>query len=87
VDKVLELFVFSIIWLGYYVGHQRTIINIQSEFSGRHNSLFTCPQSSNGIRNITVTNDNILFDLFIIIYLDHNRIHQPHTSVWYGYGF
>jgi len=37
---------------------------------------FTCSQSPNGILNITVTNDNILFDLFLM-FLDHNRIRQP----------
>jgi len=43
---------------------------------------FTCPQSPNGIRNTTVTNDNILFDLFVM-FLGHNRIREPpEYCVW-----
>jgi len=47
---------------------------------------FTCPQSPNGIRNITVTNDNILSDLFLM-FLDHNRIRQRQNIVFGVYVF
>lgn len=47
---------------------------------------FTCPQSPNGILNITVTNDNILPDLFLM-FLDDNRIRQRQNIVFGVYVF
>jgi len=66
VDKVLELFVFVAIARVGYLWDIKGPLSIFNRNFWVDTIHFTCPQSLDGIRNITVTNDNILFDLFVM---------------------